>query len=848
MRGQIASFAENKNVTNFANGNLPQLIQSIHNAIPGAEKQAENFAYKFKGKTAEETARNIFNFLKNQINYKADPPSRQDIKLPSRLVFDGSGDCKSYSLFTVAVLNNLGYQAGLRYAGYSLANKPTHVYPFLLLPNGQKIFIDAVWGHFNSEKPFTYKKDYLMQINTLSGIGAPADQGRGGQGETRGGSSTTSAKLPANIARVKNVKKKSKTEYQLFLTQDILKTAFVFILTKTPEILKINKRFNPRVILVSSPNQAIPKAAVVVPVANMLPKDLEENTFLGLSFQNLSKIDYRQAVQRFLQNITANRLDRLNEIKTLEKEGKKIGNFIFANHLTTFSPSGASQVLGVNYPKLAAAVQAFQKRVKDAYLQMLQKKATGEAARLANLSASNFRSEATKKNKNAKGRPNYEYLYAAFLQYLKGNLSYYEFLYFVENGYFTPGISYTTAGYTLANDINKLATLRQNVINLIKNPNSAINSIEAAAKNYYQFYNNAAGLIQSTTISQNSNQEAAAKQQLLDVINDRSKSPIDILVELQKSFYTQKTSKFFKFFPLSAASRGAFLGLVRLNAYGLGSLIYLPTLDMKDVKPSGFLNALDVALKGAKIYGSWANGGGDPKELQRIAKNGSKLKPLVIPIGNIKGNLKDAILRLENALPTGVSGIGEVATATTVATALATAAPFVAAIVPVVIALIPEAENNQLLLSLGTQPAATCKPRTKNAEGKTVIELANELACLNTITDLPTAIQAAKDYTALAADIATTKNQYVFEGGEPAAVLAQLAAKAAQIVKKLKDNTGGGGSGSGGDSSGKDTGGGKDNDTPGGGSKTPTLFTNPKAGLLLAGGLGILLISNIKNK
>ena len=40
----------------------------------------------------------------------------------------------------------------------------------------------------------------------------------------------------------------------------------------------------------------------------------------------------------------------------------------------------------------------------------------------------------------------------------------------------------------------------------------------------------------------------------------------------------------------------------------------------------------------------------------------------------------------------------------------------------------------------------------------------------------------------------------------------------------------------------------KKNDTPGGGSKTPTLFTNPKTGLLLAGGLGILLISNIKNK
>ena len=81
-----------------------------------------------------------------------------------------SGDCKSYSLFTSAVLNNLGIPNHFVYASYDGSKTPSHIY----VETNNGCIVDAVWGRFNSEKKPTYKfkKPTDMNINYISGIGA----------------------------------------------------------------------------------------------------------------------------------------------------------------------------------------------------------------------------------------------------------------------------------------------------------------------------------------------------------------------------------------------------------------------------------------------------------------------------------------------------------------------------------------------------------------------------------------------------------------------------------------------------------------------------------------------------
>jgi hypothetical protein len=83
--------------THYIDGDNYQLRQIIFANTPKAIQQCKSIAPKFKGATEMDTCRNIFDFLKNDIKYVADG-SHQKVKLPSALLRERVGDCKSYSL------------------------------------------------------------------------------------------------------------------------------------------------------------------------------------------------------------------------------------------------------------------------------------------------------------------------------------------------------------------------------------------------------------------------------------------------------------------------------------------------------------------------------------------------------------------------------------------------------------------------------------------------------------------------------------------------------------------------------------------------------------------------------
>jgi hypothetical protein len=123
-----------------------------------------NSAKYFKGKDDKETCYNIWKFLKTNIRYEADG-EYQIVRLPSALLATKVGDCKSFSVFTSAVLTNLGIPNHYVMTSYRKDPTPSHIY--VVTDSG--IICDAVWTHFNAEKTPTYR--YKAKPNNMNNKG-----------------------------------------------------------------------------------------------------------------------------------------------------------------------------------------------------------------------------------------------------------------------------------------------------------------------------------------------------------------------------------------------------------------------------------------------------------------------------------------------------------------------------------------------------------------------------------------------------------------------------------------------------------------------------------------------------
>lgn len=163
------------------NATNAELQSAIEAAIPQAVAQTRSIASRYKGKNEAETCKKIFDYLKNNVNYRADGPD-QAVRLPSGLMRTLQGDCKSYSVFTSAILTNLGIPHKLVYASYDPKDPtPSHIY----VMTDKGCIIDAVYGKFNAEKKPSYKKFKKMNISYIAGvnkrrIGSMGKYGTGG--------------------------------------------------------------------------------------------------------------------------------------------------------------------------------------------------------------------------------------------------------------------------------------------------------------------------------------------------------------------------------------------------------------------------------------------------------------------------------------------------------------------------------------------------------------------------------------------------------------------------------------------------------------------------------------------
>lgn len=162
------------------NQTVGDIMSAVLQAHDDFEKDYDAIAHTFGGYDDLRTLENIFDFLKTNIRYNAEPASEQVVKSPSAIIETGVVDCKGYAGFIAGVLDAMNRKGAdipfcYVFAWYG-GGKDGHVFVEAEV-NGGTVWIDPVLSTFNARSPMptrTRKFYKDMAIYKLSGIDTAA--------------------------------------------------------------------------------------------------------------------------------------------------------------------------------------------------------------------------------------------------------------------------------------------------------------------------------------------------------------------------------------------------------------------------------------------------------------------------------------------------------------------------------------------------------------------------------------------------------------------------------------------------------------------------------------------------
>lgn len=130
--------------------------------------QPKDIVSQLRGITVDKTCQAVFGYMVKRTYYKLDNNGVQMIKSPARLIDDGCGDCKSYTMFIASCLHCLGIPCIVRFVNFDGGAQYTHVYPVAIDEYGQEIPMDACELDddnktclYNYARPYKAKKDII---------------------------------------------------------------------------------------------------------------------------------------------------------------------------------------------------------------------------------------------------------------------------------------------------------------------------------------------------------------------------------------------------------------------------------------------------------------------------------------------------------------------------------------------------------------------------------------------------------------------------------------------------------------------------------------------------------------
>lgn len=105
--------------------------------------QPKAIVKNLRGYDVESTCQAIFDYMIKRTYYRLDDDGEQLIKSPGRLIKDGCGDCKSYTMFIASCLHCCGIPCIVRFVNFDGGEQYTHVYPVAIDEARNEIPMDA---------------------------------------------------------------------------------------------------------------------------------------------------------------------------------------------------------------------------------------------------------------------------------------------------------------------------------------------------------------------------------------------------------------------------------------------------------------------------------------------------------------------------------------------------------------------------------------------------------------------------------------------------------------------------------------------------------------------------------
>lgn len=115
--------------------------------------------------TIDFKCQSVYDHMCKYVYYKIDKDGDQFIKTPARLIRDGFGDCKSFTMFVACCLHCLGIPFIVRFVNFDGTDQYTHVYPVAIDEAGQEIIMDMCETskegipYYGYARPYKKKKD-----------------------------------------------------------------------------------------------------------------------------------------------------------------------------------------------------------------------------------------------------------------------------------------------------------------------------------------------------------------------------------------------------------------------------------------------------------------------------------------------------------------------------------------------------------------------------------------------------------------------------------------------------------------------------------------------------------------
>ncbi len=155
------------------NQNTKDIIADLIYCFKLYNGQAKPLVKKFSTGNIKTDSKKIYDFIKDNIHYEAEPFGNQTTASFSRILHEKQGDCKHSALIASCLGWQLGYDVLFRFVDYN-GEGYGHVYVILIDPKtNERIIVDPLQP-FNYEKKRVKTKNYKathMALNRITGTG-----------------------------------------------------------------------------------------------------------------------------------------------------------------------------------------------------------------------------------------------------------------------------------------------------------------------------------------------------------------------------------------------------------------------------------------------------------------------------------------------------------------------------------------------------------------------------------------------------------------------------------------------------------------------------------------------------